>query len=210
VEAHLGQWLNLALRWSHVITGVAWIGTSFYFNWLNSRLAPRDDRSEPGVAGELWSVHGGGFYRVVKYTVAPLRLPGMLHWFKWEAATTWLTGFMLFGYMYYGQRGLLVSFEDPHISKHAGIGLSLGMIAVGWIVYDLLWKFCRKDILGVVISYALIVVAAYVSCRYFSGRGAYLQLGAMFGTIMAANVWMRILPARVSATKTSPLGATRI
>ena len=102
---------------------------------------------------------------------------------------------MLFAYLYF-HHGLLVNFEDSPLSRGASIGLSLGMIAVGWVVYDLLWKFCRKDLVGVFVSYALIVAAAYVSCHYFTGRGAYLQLGAMFGTIMAANVWMRILPAQ--------------
>src|SRR5437899_1904939 len=116
VDTHLGQWLNLALRWGHVITGVAWIGTSFYFNWLNSRLAPPPpERAEPGVAGELWSVHGGGFYRVVKYAVAPTRLPPTLHWFKWEAYATWLTGFALLAWVnYVGAAAYLV---DPQVSR---------------------------------------------------------------------------------------------
>src|SRR3989442_2248636 len=128
VSAHLEQWLNLGLRWAHVITGIAWIGTSFYFNWLNSRLAPPPrDRREPGVAGELWSVHGGGFYRVVKYTVAPRELPRTLHWFKWEAYATWLTGFALLVLVYYlGAASFLV---DPRVARLSpGAGVAVG----GW------------------------------------------------------------------------------
>jgi uncharacterized membrane protein len=137
-------------------------------------------------------VHSGGFYLVEKQK-NPKLLPQTLHWFKWESFTTWMTGFLLFVYMYY-HNGLLVNFEDSPLSKSASIALSLGMVAVGWVIYDMLWKFCKIDLLGIVISYVLIVVAAYYSCHYFSGRGAYLQLGAMFGTIMFTNVWMRILP----------------
>jgi uncharacterized membrane protein len=197
--AEIKDWVELILRWVHVFAGIMWVGATFYFTWLDGRFTELEHKAkdDPNKAPEkfVWMVHSGGFYLVEKQK-NPQLLTQTLHWFKWEAATTWLTGFMLFGYMYYGQRGLLVNFEDPPISKHAAMGLSLGMIAVGWIVYDLLWKFCRKDIVGIVISYALIVTTAYISCRYFSGRGAYLQLGAMFGTIMAANVWMRILPAQ--------------
>src|SRR2546427_11400957 len=122
VSAHLEQWLNLALRWAHVITGIAWIGTSFYFNWLNSRLVPPPpERREPGVAGELWSVHGGGFYRVVKYTVAPAELPRTLHWFKWAAYATWLTGFALLVLVYYvGAASFLVAPQHPRLSAAAG------------------------------------------------------------------------------------------
>jgi uncharacterized membrane protein len=197
--ADIKDWAELILRWVHVFAAIMWVGATFYFTWLDGRFTELEQKGQddPTKAPEkfVWMVHSGGFYLVEKQK-NPQLLTQTLHWFKWEAATTWLTGFMLFGYMYYGQRGLLLNFEDAPISKHAAIGLSLGMIAAGWIVYDLLWKFCRKDILGIVISYALIVVAAYVSCHYFSGRGAYLQLGAMFGTIMAANVWMCILPAQ--------------
>jgi uncharacterized membrane protein len=196
--AEIKDWVELILRWVHVFAAIMWVGATFYFTWLDGRFTELEQKSkdDPNKAPDkfVWMVHSGGFYLVEKQK-NPQLLTQTLHWFKWEAATTWLTGFMLFGYMYY-DHGLLVNFEDSPISKGAAIGLSLGMIAAGWIVYDLLWKFCRKDILGVVISYALIVVAAYFSCRYFSGRGAYLQLGAMFGTIMAANVWMCILPAQ--------------
>jgi uncharacterized membrane protein len=192
------DWVELILRWVHVFAAIMWVGATFYFTWLDGRFTELEQKAkdDPNKEPEkfVWMVHSGGFYLVEKQK-NPQLLTQTLHWFKWEAATTWLTGFLLFGYMYY-ERGLLVNFEDSPLSKGESIGLSLGMIAIGWVVYDLLWKFCRIDILGVVISYVLIVATAWVSCHYFSGRGAYLQLGAIFGTIMAANVWMRILPAQ--------------
>ena len=192
----LKDWVELILRWTHVFAAIMWVGATFYFTWLDGRFTELEENAKrnPGAEKEkyVWMVHSGGFYLVEKQK-NPQLLAQTLHWFKWESATTWLTGFMLFGYMYY-DHGLLVNFEDSPLSKGASIGLSLGMLAVGWIVYDLLWKFCRNDLVGIFISYALIVATAYISCHYFSGRGAYLQLGAMFGTIMAANVWMRILP----------------
>jgi len=194
--AEIKDWVELILRWVHVFAGIMWVGATFYFTWLDGRFTELEQKSKDDPKQEpekfVWMVHSGGFYLVEKQK-NPQLLTQTLHWFKWESATTWLTGFMLFGYMYY-DHGLLVNFEDSPLSKGASIGLSLGMLAVGWIVYDLLWKFCRNDLVGIFISYALIVATAYISCHYFSGRGAYLQLGAMFGTIMAANVWMRILP----------------
>src|SRR5690348_10173424 len=202
MDAHLGQWLNLAFRWSHVITGVAWIGTSFYFNWLNSRLAaPPAGRAEPGVAGELWSVHGGGFYRVVKYVVAPAHLPGTLHWFKWEAYSTWLTGFLLLVLIYYvGAASFLV---DPaaggaRVAPAAGIAIGIGTLVISWLVYDAL---CRSR-LGTnplalsVVLFALGTALAWGLTRLLSPRAAYIHVGAAIGTIMAANVLMVIIPSQ--------------
>jgi uncharacterized membrane protein len=194
----LKDWTELILRWTHVFAAIVWVGATFYFTWLDGRFTELEKKTKenPGAEQEkfVWMVHSGGFYLVEKQK-NPQLLTQTLHWFKWEAATTWLTGMMLFAYMYY-DHGLLVNFEDSPISKTAAIWLSLGMIVAAWVIYDLLWKFCRNYLVGVIISYVLIVVAAYFSCRYFSGRGAYLQLGAMFGTIMVANVWMLILPAQ--------------
>lgn len=203
------EWLELILRWAHVFAGILWVGATFYFTWLDGRFTELEEKAKENPDDKnpdkfVWMVHSGGFYLVEKQK-NPKLLPHTLHWFKWEAATTWLTGFLLFGLMYY-HRGLLVNFEDAPIGKTPAIWLSLGMLIVGWAVYDLLWKFLKSEIAGVFISYSLVVVAAYFSCKYFSGRGAYLQIGAMFGTIMAANVWMRILPAQrrmVAALKAS-------
>jgi uncharacterized membrane protein len=200
VSAHLEQWLNLALRWAHVITGIAWIGTSFYFNWLNSRLAPPPPaRREPGVAGELWSVHGGGFYRVVKYTVAPGELPRTLHWFKWEAYATWLTGFALLVLIYYlGAASFLVRPETAAFGPRAAIAVGVGSLAAAWLVYDAL---CRSPLgarplaLGATL-FVLATALAWGLAQLLSPRAAYLHVGAAIGTIMAANVLMVIIPAQ--------------
>jgi len=202
VPAHLGEWLNLTLRWIHVITGVAWIGTSFYFNWLNSRIAPPPpERAEPGVAGELWSVHGGGFYRVVKYSVAPAHLPATLHWFKWEAYATWLSGLVLLVLVYYlGAAAYLV---DPQVARLGGgtgpaIAVGLGSLAVAWLVYDTL---CRSRLgkaplaLGAVL-FALATALAWGLAQLLASRAAYIHVGAALGTIMAANVFRVIIPSQ--------------
>ncbi len=198
MDGHVAQWLNLVLRWGHVITGVAWIGTSFYFIWLNARLHPPEDPA-PGVGGELWSVHGGGFYRVVKYTVAPARLPRTLHWFKWEAYATWLSGFVLLVLIYWiGARAYLVDRDVASISILTGIGISLATLVVTWVAYDAL---CRSPLgrlpLALGATLALLVTAlAFGLAQVFSARAAYLHVGAALGTIMAANVWRVIIPAQ--------------
>jgi uncharacterized membrane protein len=192
-------WLELAIRWTHVFAGIMWVGATYYFTWLDGRFNELEEKAKknPGDKNSeklVWMVHSGGFYLVEKGKNPRLQAQ-TLHWFKWEAAITWITGILLFSLMYY-RGSMLVAFEDAPISLKAAIWLSLGMIAAAWVLYDLLWKFCRNEIAGLIISYALVVTAAYCSCKYFSGRGAYMQLGAMMGTIMAANVWMRILPAQ--------------
>jgi uncharacterized membrane protein len=198
VNAHFNEWLELILRWAHVFAGIMWVGTTYYFTWLDGQFSELEKHASTDAQEDkkdlIWMVHSGGFYAVEKQKV-PKLMPQTLHWFRWEAGITWITGILLFGLIYY-HGGYLISFEDSPISKGAAIGLSVGMLAVGWLLYDLLWKICKNEAAGVIISYALIVVAAYFSCHYFSGRGAYLQVGSMFGTIMAANVWMRILPAQ--------------
>jgi uncharacterized membrane protein len=183
-----------------VITGVAWIGTSFYFNWLNSRLAPPPpDRAEPGVGGELWSIHGGGFYRIVKYTVAPAELPRTLHWFKWEAYATWLTGFALLVLVYYfGAASFLVRPDGAPLEPRAAIAVGIAALAVGWLVYDAL---CRSPVGSSPLALAVTLFAlggalAWGLSRLLSPRAAYIHVGAVIGTIMAANVLMVIIPAQ--------------
>ncbi len=200
MAAHLGQWLNLALRWGHVIAGIAWIGTSFYFNWLNSRLAPPPaDRAEPGVAGELWSVHGGGFYRVVKYVVAPGALPRTLHWFKWEAYATWLTGFALLVLIYYlGAESFLIDPQVARLDPRTAIALGVGTLLVAWIVYDALCRspLGEKPVALAAALFALGTGLAWGLSRLLSPHAAYIHVGAAIGTIMAANVLMVIIPAQ--------------
>ena len=200
MSAHLEQWLNLVLRWAHVITGIAWIGTSFYFNWLNSRLVPLPpERREPGVAGELWSVHGGGFYRVVKYTVAPAELPRTLHWFKWEAYATWLTGFALLVLVYYiGAASFLVDPQRARVSAVAGVAVAVATLIVSWLGYDALCRSAlgARPLALAATLFVLATALAWGLTELLSPRAAYLHVGAAIGTIMAANVLRVIIPAQ--------------
>lgn len=191
------EWLELALRWAHVFAGIMWVGATYYFTWLDGRFSELEEQSKDTKPDEkhfVWMVHSGGFYAVDKQKI-PKLMPSRLHWFKWEAGITWITGFLLFGLLFY-HGGYLINFDEPPISKPAAIGLSFGLLLGGWAVYDLLWKFCRHEFAGIVVSFALVVATSWLCCKYLSGRAAYMQLGAMLGTIMAANVWMRILPAQ--------------
>ena len=201
MEAYAGEWLQLLLRWVHLITAIAWIGASFYFVWLdNSLLAPkRRSDGDEGVGGELWAVHGGGFYHVQKFRVAPAELPAPLHWFKWEAYWTWLSGFALFVVMYYANaRSYMIDPTVADISPAQAIGLSLALLAGGWIGYDLLCKRAgldRERLVGLVVIVVLALVAWGLS-HVFSGRAVYLQIGAMIGTMMTANVAHVIIPSQ--------------
>ncbi len=192
------QWLNLAVRWIHVITGIAWIGTSFYFNWLNDQIRP-PEAPEEGVGGELWSVHGGGFYRVSKYVVAPKTLPRTLHWFKWEAYATWLSGFVLLALIYYlGADTYLVDRGVSPIPTGWAVAVGVGTLAAGWLVYDLL---CRsplgaREVPFAVVGLGLLTATAFGLSQVFGSRGAYIHVGALIGTIMAANVFFVIIPSQ--------------
>jgi uncharacterized membrane protein len=271
------EWLELILRWAHVFAGIMWVGATFYFTWLDGRFTELEENAaknpdEKNPEKFVWMVHSGGFYLVEKQK-NPKLMTQTLHWFKWEAATTWITGILLFGLLYY-HRGILVNFEDEQsrasgwffgictliaaysplvfdkvwvrgqnrsvafrilYSSLAAIGhvvgwigllviyvflgntflphslfgfigwftgsatcLSVFFLIAGWLVYDTLWnsRLFANEIVGAVISFGLIVMVSWGSSHYFSARGAYMQLGAMMGTIMAANVWMRILPAQ--------------
>ena len=199
MSSDLKWWIELGIRWIHVFAGIMWVGATYYFTWLDGRFTELEERAKKNPDDKnpeklVWMVHSGGFYLVEKEKNPRLQSQ-TLHWFKWEAGITWITGFLLFSLMYY-QGTLLVSFEDAPLEIKPAIALSLAMIAAGWVLYDLLWKFCANEILGLVVSYALVVTSAYFSCKYFSARSAYMQLGAMMGTVMAANVWMRILPSQ--------------
>jgi uncharacterized membrane protein len=181
------EWLHLIVRWAHVFAGILWIGTTYYFTWLDGRLTAEN--------GKVWMVHSGGFYIVEKQS-APSVMP-KLHWFRWEAAFTWLSGALLLGLVYY-MGGLMVDDLVAQLSTGQAIGIGLGALALGWVVYDLLWlsPIAKSPALGAAICYALAVGVTYGLSRFLSGRAAYIHVGAMFGTIMAANVWMRILPSQ--------------
>ncbi len=190
----LAEWLNLAVRWLHLITGIAWIGSSFYFIWLDSHLKPPLSGE---ASGELWAVHGGGFYHNQKYMVAPSRMPDDLHWFKWEAYWTWISGFSLLVLVYYiGARNFLIDPAKLALSVPGAIGIGLGFLALGWLVYDLLCRSPLKAnnrLLGLV-WFAFLLAAAMGLNTLFNARGAYLHVGAMIGTAMVANVFFVIIP----------------
>ena len=201
MNAFLIDFLSLLGRWVHLITGIAWIGASFYFLWLDNHLTPPTDEFllQKGVGGELWAVHGGGFYNAQKYRLAPRKLPPSLHWFYWEAYSTFLSGFFLLCLLYYAQADVyLIDPQVAVLSKTTAIASSLGLLAGGWLVYD---GLCRSPLdrsgiaLAAVIG-ALLCGAAYGLCHVFSGRGAYIQFGAMLGTIMVANVFFVIIPGQ--------------
>ncbi len=194
--AALTIWTELALRWLHLVAGIAWIGSSFYFMWLDSHLKPGSERRE-GVAGELWSVHSGGFYRQIKFMVAPSEMPAELHWFKWEAYTTWISGFLLLSLIFYVGADLnLIDKTKADLAPWQAIGLGLASLAAGWLVYD---GLCRSRI-GQNLKFfsglwfALLTAAGFGLTRIFSDLGAFMHVGAIIGTVMVANVFLIIIP----------------
>ena len=196
------EWLNLIVRWLHIITGIAWIGASFYFVWLDNSIRPPAAGSElakKGVSGELWAVHGGGFYNPQKYLVAPAELPKELHWFKWEAYTTWLSGFALLTIAYYfNAQAMMIDKSVADLSSLQAVGLGIASLVVGWTVYDLLCRspLGKHDLAFGATIFALLVLASWVLTHFLSGRAAYIHVGAMIGTIMVANVLMLIIPGQ--------------
>lgn len=192
----LGDWLQFAVRWLHVITGIAWIGSSFYFIALDLGLH-RDRNLASGADGEEWQVHGGGFYHIQKYLVAPDRMPGDLVWFKWESYATWLSGFAMLILVYYlGANLFLVDPQVLDIPVWQAIAISLGSLIFGWIAYDLICKsrFGDDNTRLMIGLYVILVGMAYFYTHVFSGRAALLHLGAFTATIMSANVFMVIIP----------------
>ncbi len=196
------EWLNLILRWLHVITGIAWIGASFYFVWLDNTIrppAPGSELAAKGVSGELWAVHGGGFYNPQKYLNAPPELPTELHWFKWEAYSTWLSGFALLTIVYYfNAQAMMVDQAVADLSTWQAVGIGVGSLVVGWTVYDLLCRspLGKHDLAFGAVIFAFLVLSAYVLTTFLSGRAAYIHVGAMIGTMMVANVLMLIIPGQ--------------
>ena len=196
------EWANLLVRWLHIITGIAWIGASFYFVWLDNSIrppAPGSDLAKKGVSGELWAVHGGGFYNPQKYLVAPAELPKELHWFKWEAYSTWLSGIALLTIAYYfNAQAMMIDKSVADLTSLQAVGIGIGTLVVGWTVYDLLCRspLGRHDAAFGVVIFALIVGAAYGLTHVLSGRAAYIHIGALIGTIMVGNVLMLIIPGQ--------------
>jgi uncharacterized membrane protein len=203
MESYLLDWANLLLRWVHVITAIAWIGSSFYFVFLDSSLTPPEDEDlkKQGVSGELWAVHGGGFYHPVKFALSPPKLPGHLHWFYWESYSTWLTGFSLFTVSYLWSAGTyLIDKSVMAWHPHAAIAVALSFLVVFWLAYDAICRFFgqRKNgdvIVGALVA-VLVCVASYLACHWFAGRAAFLLVGAMMATSMSANVFFWIIPGQ--------------
>ncbi|HYF41768.1 MAG TPA: urate hydroxylase PuuD [Ramlibacter sp.] len=203
MEPYLLDWANLLLRWLHVITAIAWIGSSFYFVFLDSSLTPPQDEQlkREGVTGELWAVHGGGFYHPVKYAVAPPRLPAHLHWFYWEAYSTWLSGIALFTVSYlWNASTYLIDKSLMDWSPGAAVGVALSFLVVFWILYDAICQLFgqRKNgdaIVGALVA-VLVVVASWLACHWFAGRAAFLLVGGMLATAMSANVFFWIIPGQ--------------
>jgi uncharacterized membrane protein len=186
MDPYANEWLSFLARWLHVIAGIVWIGTSFYFVALDNHL--RDNES--------WEIHGGGFYRVEKFTPAPPRLPDVLHWFKWEAYTTWLSGFALLIVLYYFNADTyLIDKSVADLSTGEAIAISVGLLVVAWVVYDGLCRLVRNELVLAGLLLAFTTLAAWGCSRLFSGRAEYVQVGAMLGTMMAGNVFFVIIPA---------------
>ncbi len=202
-EAHLMEWLNIIVRLMHITFGIAWIGASFYFvfleNSLNRTKGLRDE-----LAGNLWAVHGGGFYYVEKYKIAPQKIPKNLHWFKYEAYFTWLSGFcLLFIVYYFNAAALLIDKNVLDITPLTGIGIGVGSFIAAWIIYDLLCKspLAKKGIWFTIIGTIIAIGFAYAYTRIFSARAAYVHFGAMIGSIMVANVFFVIIPSQKAMVK---------
>jgi uncharacterized membrane protein len=196
LEPYVLEWVNLLLRWAHLIVGIAWIGASLYFIWLDNHLEPAKN---PALTGELWAIHGGGFYRVEKFKLGPAELPRNLHWFKWEAYWTWITGFALLCAMYYGNAELYLI--DPSVmalSTPAAIGIGIASIVGGLAVYEGLCRspLGKNEMVLSAILFILVAFAAWGLTRVFSGRGAFIHFGAILGSIMVANVAHVIIPGQ--------------
>ncbi len=207
-EGHLMEWLNIIIRLAHITFGIAWIGASFYFVFLENALnRTKDVRDE--LAGNLWAIHGGGFYYLEKYKVAPKTIPKHLHWFKYEAYFTWLSGFcLLFVVYYFNASALLIDKNILDITPLTGISIGVGSFVVAWVIYDLLCKspLIKKPILFTLIGFVVLVGFAYFYSRVFSGRAAYIHFGAMIGSIMVANVFFVIIPAQKAMVKAARQG----
>jgi len=198
MDPYANEWLDLLVRWLHVVAAIAWIGSSFYFIALDNHLRPPKDEADAdaGVGGESWEIHGGGFYQVQKYTLAPKTLPEPLHWFKWEAYTTWLSGFALLIVLYYVNADTyLIDKSVADLEPWEAIAISVGLLVAAWLMYDGLCRVIPNDLIIGAALLVLVTLAAWGVSHLFSGRAEYIQIGAMLGTIMAANVFFVIIPA---------------
>jgi uncharacterized membrane protein len=211
VDTLILDWLNLGLRWTHLIAGIGWIGTSLYFMWLDAALI-RTDPPRGGVEGHAWLLHSGGFYLVERRKLPPGQLPSPIHWFKWEAAMTWLTGFPLLVLVYYMTGGVYL--VDPAVSSITpgrAVALGIAALVAAWVAYDLVWTspLARgRGLPAAIVSWALLFAGVFGLTHVLSGRAAFIHTGALLGTIMVANVWMRIVPAQRDLIAAAEAGRT--
>jgi len=209
------DWANLLLRWLHVIVGIAWIGSSFYFVWLDNSLYKPDDPEllSKGVGGELWAVHGGGFYNPQKYLLAPKKLPEHLHWFYWEAYSTWLSGFALLAVLYlFNANTYLIDRQVFDMSSTLAVILAVSFLVAGWLIYDLICRIFGQRQQGdrtvALLVMLYVAFASWLACHLFAGRAAYLLVGAMIATIMSANVFFWIIPGQRKVVASMKAGQT--
>ncbi|MFM2643711.1 urate hydroxylase PuuD [Vibrio chagasii] len=201
MDPHITEWLNLAIRWIHMIVGVAWIGASFYFVWLENNLNRVNPKT--GLSGDLWAIHGGGIYHLEKYKLAPPEMPEHLHWFKWEAYFTWITGVCLLGVVYYLNAEIYLIAPGSGLDSTTAIAIGIGSLIAGWFIYDLLCDspLGKTPVLLGLVLFVGLVGATYGLTQVFSGRGAYIHVGAIIGTIMVGNVFRVIMPAQRNLVK---------
>ena len=196
MKIYLIDWLSMSLKLLHIIAGIAWIGASFYFNWLENKLDRLSNRDE--IAGHLWAVHGGGFYYLEKYKKYPQTLPEPLHWFKWEAYVTWISGILLLAVIYYFNASTYLLSSDSSLSSSYGIGLSILGLVLFWLIYDILCKskLVNQSSIFIAIILVIISLSAYFYSNIFNPRAVYMQIGSMIGTVMVANVFFVIIPVQ--------------
>lgn len=207
MEPHFLEWLNLTVRWLHFVTGVAWIGASFYFNWLENNLERTNQRDE--IAGSLWAVHGGGFYYIEKYKLSPQQMPPTLHWFKYEAYFTWISGLSLLAVVYYLSPSLyLIGGSRITLSPAAAISVSLGSLLVGWVAYDQLCKspIGKNNLWTAAFGFAMATAMSFCFSQVFSPRAAFIHVGAVLGTCMVANVFRVIIPSQKALVEAAAKG----
>ncbi len=211
LESHFREWLELSLRWGHLTVGIAWIGASFYFNWLENRLE-RQSASDNPIEGDLWAIHGGGFYQVQKFKVAPAKLPSQLHWFKWEAYFTWLTGLALLVLIFYFNANVFLLDQSVAILKPwQGVTIGVSSLVISWIFYDFMCRsaFATRTQLLALIIFVYFCLLTIFLCNTFGGRGAFIHVGAAIGTIMVLNVMAVIIPSQKSLVNAVKSGGER-